>query len=71
MVAGRRSRVVGQPGSVPDNAVHPSTGRSTGSRGTSGQALTAALEVSRATIKRDLAELRGVGHAVRTRGSRS
>ncbi|OIO93378.1 MAG: hypothetical protein AUK03_08290 [Anaerolineae bacterium CG2_30_64_16] len=32
--------------------------------------LAAALEVSRATIKRDLAELRGAGQAVRTRGSR-
>ena len=33
--------------------------------------LAAALEVSRATIKRDLAALRRAGHEVRTRGSRS
>ena len=33
--------------------------------------LAAALEVSRATIKRDLAALRQAGHEAQTRGSRS
>jgi DeoR/GlpR family transcriptional regulator of sugar metabolism len=33
--------------------------------------LAAALDVSRPTIKRDLAALRGAGHAVQTRGSQS